>query len=130
MPQISIPEAIDDTVIRANCIIATDGRVAFGSDTTSIVHIVPEAIEGGGLAGVRTGDWVYLNMRKGEFQIVTSTRGGVGFRVVSEKEIVRRSEVPRRVHELERRRRAFLPSVRSILDNVSSAAEGVSPLTN
>ena len=130
MPQVGIPEAIDDTVIRENCIIATDGRVAFGSDTMSIVHIVPEAIEGGGLAGVRTGDWVYLNMRKGEFQIVTSTRGGVGFRVVSEKEIVRRSEVPNRVHELERRRRAFLPSVRSILDNVSSAAEGVSPLTN
>ncbi len=130
MPQVGLPEVVDDIAIRQNCIIATDGRVAFGSETMSIVHIVPEAIEGGGLAGVRTGDWVYLNMRKGEIQIVTSARGGTGFRVVSERAVARRSDVPSRVHELERRRQAFLPSIRSILDNVSSAAEGVSPLSN
>ena len=130
MPQVSLPEAIDDSVIRENCVIATDGRVAFGSDTMSIVHIVPEAIDGGGLAGIRTGDWVYLNMRKGEFQIVTSARNAAGFRVVSAREIARRSDVNRRVHELERRRQAFLPSIRSMLDSVSSAAEGVSPLTS
>ena len=56
MPQVVLPEVIDETMIRQSCMIATDGRVAFGSDTISIVHIVPEAIEGGGLAAVRTGD--------------------------------------------------------------------------
>ena len=130
MPQIMIPEAIDDPAIRENCVVATDGRIAFGNNTMSIVHIVPEAIEGGGLAGVRTGDWIYLNLRKGEFQIVTSARGPAGFRVVSEREIARRSDRSRRIHELERRRQTFMPSIRSVLDNVSSATEGVSPLTN
>ena len=109
--------------------MATDGRIAFGNNTMSIVHIVPEAIEGGSLAGIRTGDWIYLNLRKGEFQIVTSARGPAGFRVVSEREIARRSDRSRRIHELERRRH-FMPSIRSVLDNVSSATEGVSPLTN
>ena len=111
------------------CIIATDGRVAFGENSLSIAHIVPEVIEGGGLASVRTADWVYLNFKKGEIHIVTAARGAAGFKVLSERQLSRRSEIKKRITEVERRRAKFLPSVRTVLDSVSSAAEGVSPVT-
>ena len=94
----------------------------------SIAHIVPEAIHGGGLSAVRAGDWIYLNLRKGELQIVTRLKKAGGYRVLSGRELARRTDSKKRVHELERRRAQFLPSVRSILNTVGSAAEGVSPL--
>jgi dihydroxy-acid dehydratase len=130
MPRIAFPESTRFAPIRKTCVLATDGRVRLATDMMSIVHIVPEAIEGGRLAALRTGDWVYLNLRKGEFQLVKATRAASGFRVVSEREISRRSDIARRVQELARRRRSLLPSVRSVLDQVSSAADGLSPLTH
>jgi dihydroxy-acid dehydratase len=111
------------------CIIATDGRVVFGERSLSIAHIVPEVIDGGGLASVRTADWVYLNLKKGELHIVTALRGAPGYKVLSARQLSRRPETKKRISQVERRRASFLPSVRSVFDSVSSAAEGLSPVT-
>ena len=127
MPVVRLSEALPDEPARQMCLLATDGRV--GADGgMSIVHIVPEAIDGGALASVRTGDWIYLDLKEGEFQAVTVARKRSGYRVLRESELLRRADLRKRVHELERRRSHFLPSVRSVFDSVSSAAEGVSPI--
>lgn len=125
MPEIDLDR--DLRAVPAGGVIATDGRVGFQPDSTSIVHIAPEAIDDGAIAAVRTGDWVYLNTRKGEFNVVTKARGPAGFRPLRETELSRRPEKKRRILELEKRRTAFLPSVRAVLDSVSSAALGLSP---
>jgi dihydroxyacid dehydratase/phosphogluconate dehydratase len=126
MPEV---DALDsNSMLPEHCVIATDGRIAFAESNVSIAHIVPEVIDGGGLASVRTADWVYLNLKKGEMRIVTAARGPSGYKAVSERELSRRPESKKRIGELERRRASFLPSIRSVLDSVSTADNGVSPL--
>ncbi len=125
MPEIEIPGR--DAGLAHGCVIATDGRVVFGGNGLSIAHVVPEAIAGGAIAAVRTGDWVYLGLKKGEFQVVTAASGRRGFAAVPEPELAQRPEKAKRILALERRRAHFLPSVRVVLDSVSSAMDGVSP---
>ena len=76
------------------------------------------------------GDWIYLNLRRGELQIVTPARKPEGYRVLSARELAKRTDHRKRVGELERRRSHFLPSVRSALNSVGDAAAGVSPLNS
>src|SRR5205823_7693904 len=100
-------------------VLVTDGRVSFQNNGISIAHVVPEAFDGGGLAAVRTGDWIHLDLSQGEFQVVThSTRG---YKVLSANELNSRPDSKKRVNELERRRMELLPSFRILLDQVSSA---------
>ena len=128
MPRIWFPDSRGHDLIQKLCVLATDGRVAYPHGGLSVSHIVPEAIEGGGIASVRPGDWVYLNLRKAVFQIVTEAKNPAGFRPLNQRELKRRTEARKRQQELEHRRASFLPSVRSVFDNVTSAVEGVSPV--
>ena len=128
MPEVRLSEVLPDDASRQMCVLATDGRVCSADEGRSIVHIVPEAIDGGALVAVRTGDWIYLNLRKGEFQAVTAARKSCGYRALRNSELARRPDPRKRIQELERRRARFLPSIRSVFDSVSSAAEGVSPI--
>jgi dihydroxyacid dehydratase/phosphogluconate dehydratase len=125
MPEIDIDRDLGP--MPEGSVISTDGRIGFNENGVSVVHMTPEAIAGGAIASVRTGDWIYLNARKGEFNLVTATRNAAGFRPLRETELARRPEKHKRILELHRRRTSFLPSVRSVLDSVSSAAEGLSP---
>jgi dihydroxyacid dehydratase/phosphogluconate dehydratase len=106
-------------------VLVTDGRVSFQHDGISIAHVVPEAFDGGGLAAVRTGDWIYLDLAHGEFQVVTQSVRG--YKVLGAKELLSRPDHKKRINELERRRMELLPSFRILLDQVSSAEAGVSP---
>jgi dihydroxyacid dehydratase/phosphogluconate dehydratase len=127
MPEVHWPLRSELTDI---AVLATDGRLGIGEHHLSIGHIVPEVFDAGPAASVRTGDWVYLNLKKGDFQIVAASRTAPGFKVVSDRELRRRPENRKRILELERRRSAFLPSVRAVLDSVSTAADGVSPASS
>lgn len=127
MPEIDFPRR--DAWMAHGCVIATDGRVDFGANGLTIAHVAPEAIAGGSIAAVRTGDWVYLGLKKGELHVVTAAAGRRGFTVVPEPDLANRPEKAKRILALERRRAHFLPSVRAVLDSVSSAMEGVSPKT-
>jgi dihydroxyacid dehydratase/phosphogluconate dehydratase len=113
--------------LSAMSIVITDGRVAFQHDGVSISHVVPEAFDGGALAAVRTGDWVFVDAVHGELQVVSRSKTNHGFKALPAKELLGRPDVKKRVHELERRRLELLPSFRVILDQVSSADSGVSP---
>jgi dihydroxyacid dehydratase/phosphogluconate dehydratase len=125
MPELQLALNASSHSLDRICVFVTDGRVSFQHDGISIAHVVPEALDGGGLAAVRTGDWIYLNLAQGEFQVVTqSTRG---YKVLAAKELASRPDRKKRINELERRRMELLPSCRVFLDQLSSAEAGVSP---
>ncbi|HLH30828.1 MAG TPA: dihydroxy-acid dehydratase, partial [Terriglobia bacterium] len=125
MPELQLALNAASHPLGSISVLVTDGRVAFRHDGISIAHIVPEALDGGGLAAIRTGDWIYLDLAQGEFQVVThSTRG---YKVLGSKELTNRPDRKKRMNELERRRLELLPSFRVLLDQVSSAESGVSP---
>jgi dihydroxyacid dehydratase/phosphogluconate dehydratase len=100
--------------------------VSYHNESISIAHAVPEALDGGGLASIRTGDWIYLDLAEALFQVVTHSNRG--YRPLAAKDLVNRTDRKKRVNELERRRQELLPSFRILLDQVSSAEAGVSPV--
>jgi dihydroxyacid dehydratase/phosphogluconate dehydratase len=125
MPELQLALNASSHPLHKIGVLVTDGRVSFQHDGISIAHVVPEALDGGGLAAIRTGDWIYLNLADGEFNVVThSTRG---YKVLGSKELANRSDRQKRINELERRRMELLPSFRIFLDQISSAEAGVSP---
>ena len=125
MPELQLPLNASSHPLAGMCILVTDGRVSFQHDGISIAHVVPEALDGGGLAGIRTGDWIYLDLGQGEFQVVEPTPRG--YKVIAARELSNRPDCKKRINELERRRTELLPSFRILLDQVSSAEAGVSP---
>jgi len=125
MPELQLALNATSKGLGRMCVLATDGRVSLHHDGISIAHIVPEALDGGGLAAIRTGDWIYLDLRNGEFQVVTPAPRG--YKVIGSKDLSSRSDLKKRISELERRRLDLLPSFRILLDQVSSAEAGVSP---
>jgi dihydroxyacid dehydratase/phosphogluconate dehydratase len=125
MPELQLALNATSKGLGRMCVLATDGRVSLHHDGISIAHIVPEALDGGGLAAIRTGDWIYLDLRNGEFQVVTPAPRG--YKVIGSKDLSSRSDLKKRINELERRRMDLLPSFRILLGQVSSAEDGVSP---
>jgi dihydroxy-acid dehydratase len=126
MPQIQLycPSMPNLSSIAA---VVTDGRVSFQHDGISISHLVPEALSGGALGAVRTGDWIYLDASHGELQVVSRARNQSGFKVIPTRELLNRPDRKKRIHELERRRLEMMPSFRVVLDCISTADSGVSP---
>lgn len=125
MPELRLAANAMSHPLVSTCVLVTDGRVAFQHDGISIAHIVPEAMDGGGLAAIRTGDWIYLDLVEGQFHVVTQS--AKGYQVLGAKELASRPDRKKRINELERRRFEMMPSFRILLDQVSSAEAGVSP---
>ena len=127
MPELQLTLNPSSHSLRSTCVLVTDGRVSYQHDGISIAHVVPEALDGGGLAAIRTADWIYLDLSKGEFQVVAQTNRRRGYKALQPRELTNRPDRKKRINELERRRHEFLPSFRVILDQLSSAETGVSP---
>jgi dihydroxyacid dehydratase/phosphogluconate dehydratase len=125
MPELQLALNASSHPLASISVLVTDGRVAFQHDGISIAHVVPEALDGGSLAAIRTADWIYLDLAQGEFQVVTHSARG--YKVLGAKELASRPDRKKRMNELERRRLELLPSFRILLDQVSSAESGVSP---
>jgi dihydroxyacid dehydratase/phosphogluconate dehydratase len=125
MPELQLSLNASSRPLSSICVLVTDGRVSFQYDGISIAHVVPEALDGGGLVAIRTGDWIYLDLSRGEFQVVTHSNRG--YKVLAAKDLANRPDRKKRINELERRRLDMLPSFRILLDHVSSAEAGVSP---
>jgi dihydroxy-acid dehydratase len=128
MPELDISMAMP-TSLSSMAVLVTDGRVPFGHDGVSIAHMVPEAFDGGALSSLRTGDWVHLDLARGELQVVRELGRHKGFRPLSAKDLLNRPDRRKRIRELEKQRLDLLPSLRLVLDHVSNAESGVSPLT-
>jgi dihydroxyacid dehydratase/phosphogluconate dehydratase len=128
MPELDLSAAVPDR-IASIAVLVTDGRVSFAHNGISIGHLVPEALDGGPLGSVRTGDWIYMDLAHGELQVVRELKRHKGFRPLSPKDLMNRPDRRKRMHELQRQRMDLLPSIRLLLDHVSSAEAGVSPLS-
>jgi len=124
MPELDLSSASLSSI----AVLVTDGRVSFAHNGISIGHLVPEALDGGPLGSVRTGDWIYMDLAHGELQVVRELKRHKGFRPLSPKDLMNRPDRRKRIHELQRQRMDILPSIRLLLDHVSSAESGVSPL--
>jgi dihydroxyacid dehydratase/phosphogluconate dehydratase len=127
MPELQLALNPSSHSLGSICVLVTDGRVSYQHEGVSIAHVVPEAIDGGGLAAIRTGDWIYLDLSRGEFQVVTHSNRG--YKTLGARDLANRPDCKKRINELERRRLDFLPSFRILLDQISSAEAGVSPAT-
>jgi dihydroxyacid dehydratase/phosphogluconate dehydratase len=125
MPELQLALNGSSRPLASISVLVTDGRVSFQHDGISIAHVVPEALDGGALAAIRTGDWIYLDLSRGEFQVVAQSNRG--YKVLAAKDLVNRPDRKKRISELERRRTELLPSFRVVLDHVSTAEAGVSP---
>jgi dihydroxy-acid dehydratase len=130
MPELQLSLNPSSRSLRSTCVLVTDGRASYQHDGISIAHVVPEAFDGGGLAAIRTGDWIYLDLSRGEFQVVTQSKRNQGYKVLAAKDLANRPDRKKRINEIERRRLDFLPSFRIQLDQISSAETGVSPKSN
>jgi dihydroxy-acid dehydratase len=128
MPELDISMAIP-TSLASVAVLATDGRVSFGHEGISIAHMVPEALDGGALGSIRTGDWIHLDLSRGELQVVRELGRHKGFRALSAKDLLNRPDRRKRIRDLEKQRLDLLPSLRLVLDHVSNAESGVSPIT-
>src|SRR5215813_11954302 len=89
MPELQLLSNAASRPLTAISVLVTDGRVSYHNESISIAHIVPEALDGGGLAAIRTGDWIYLDLRGGEFQVVRQSHRG--YRVITPKELANRT---------------------------------------
>src|SRR5438034_2927328 len=127
MPELQLSLNPSSYPLGSTSVLVTDGRVSYQHDGISIAHVVPEAFDGGGLASIRTGDWIYLDLSRSEFQVVSQSHRHQGYKVLPAKQLANRPDRKKRINELERRRNDFLPSFRILLDQVSSAEAGVSP---
>lgn len=116
-----------DPQLRSTSILMTDGRVPYLYDGISIAHVVPETLDGAGLAAVRTGDWIHLDLPRGFLNVVVHASNRDGYSVIPQKQLLSRPEVGKRIHELLRLRETLVPSFRALLDGVSAADTGVSP---
>jgi len=54
------------------CALITDGRFSGGSQGAAIGHISPEAMEGGNIALVKTGDIIAIDIPKGKIDVEVS----------------------------------------------------------
>jgi dihydroxyacid dehydratase/phosphogluconate dehydratase len=127
MPELQLSVSPTSHPLGSTCVLVTDGRVSSHQAGLSIAHVVPEALDGGGLASIRTADWIYLDLARGEFHVVAQTNRYRSYKALHPKELANRPDRKKRINELERRRHDFLPSFRILLDQVSSAETGVSP---
>jgi len=128
MPELDLSAALPAS-LSSIAVLVTDGRISFGNNGISIGHLVPEALDGGPLSSVRTADWIYLDLAHGELQVVRELKRHKGFRPLSTKDLLNRPDRRKRIHELQRLRLDLLPSIRLLLDHVSTAEAGVSPLS-
>lgn len=126
MPELQVASNASSHGLASMSVLVTDGRVSYHNEGISIAHVVPEALDGGGLASIRTGDWIYLDLKQGHFQVVTHSNRG--YRVLAPNELTNRSDRKKHLNEIQRRRQDLLPSFRILLDQVSSAEAGVSPV--
>jgi dihydroxyacid dehydratase/phosphogluconate dehydratase len=135
MPEMFYPSEYlnRDLLLRYIAVLFTDGRYSGATYGPCIGHCSPEAFEGGGIGTIETGDWVYLNFDRSEIQLLDRKRLlskkeiKYPFILMSEREILFRPWIKRRVKEIEIKRGGLTPSARGFLDGLLSTKFGVRP---
>jgi dihydroxyacid dehydratase/phosphogluconate dehydratase len=126
MPEMYYPSEYiaRDPVLAPMTGLLTDGRYSGATYGPCIGHVVPEAYRGGRIGALRTGDLVYLDLGAGKLDLISGVRNGRPVRM-TKKDLARRKVSRDRRKTLNENRTAIVPSVRPLLDIVTTATEGV-----
>jgi dihydroxyacid dehydratase/phosphogluconate dehydratase len=135
MPEMFYPSEYlnRDLLLRYIAVLFTDGRYSGATYGPCIGHCSPEAFEGGGIGAIETGDWVYLNFDRSEINLVDRKRLlsrkeiKYPFLRMSEREILSRPWIKRRVKEIGGKRKELTPWAEGYLDSLLSTESGVRP---
>jgi dihydroxyacid dehydratase/phosphogluconate dehydratase len=121
-----------DPVLRHVAALITDGRYSGATYGPCIGHASPEALEGGGIGSLRTGDVVYMDTAAGRIDVLDPARcwqDGALALVPLEGGVLRaRPETAERKAWLDRRRRDIPATIRLLLDATTTCREGVTPV--
>jgi dihydroxyacid dehydratase/phosphogluconate dehydratase len=121
-----------DPVLRHVAALITDGRYSGATYGPCIGHASPEALEGGAIGALRTGDLVFLDTAARRIDALdpeASWRGAVFEpRPLPRQELLARPEPAERRAWLEARRRDIPATVRLLLDATTTCREGVTPV--
>jgi dihydroxyacid dehydratase/phosphogluconate dehydratase len=135
MPEMFYPSEYlnRDLLLRYMGVLFTDGRYSGATYGPCIGHCSPEAFEGGGIGAIETGDWIYLNFDRGEIDLLDRkgllSRKEIKYPFIrmSEKEILSRPWIKKRIREIEEKRKELTPWARGFLDGLLSTEFGVRP---
>jgi dihydroxyacid dehydratase/phosphogluconate dehydratase len=120
-----------DPVLRHVSAMITDGRYSGATYGPCIGHASPEALEGGGIGAVRTGDLVYMDTAARRIDVLDVERSfAAAFTPVAlaRTALVARPELAERIRWMNERRQNIPATIRLLLDNTTTCMEGVTPV--
>lgn len=121
-----------DPVLRHVAALVTDGRYSGATYGPCIGHASPEALEGGGIGALHTGDLVWMDSAAGRIDAldpVASWSTGAFVPVpLDRSSLLCRPGLGERIDWLKRRRLDIPATIRLQLDATTSCREGVTPL--
>jgi len=120
-----------DPVLRHVAMLFTDGRYSGATYGPCIGHASPEALEGGGIGALRTGDLIYMDtsVRRIDVLDAAASLADPVFRPVAlaRETLLSRPELGERIPWLQERRRNIPTTIRLLLDATLTCREGVVP---
>jgi hypothetical protein len=120
-----------DPVLRHVAAMITDGRYSGATYGPCLGHASPEALEGGGIGALRTGDLVYMDTVAGRIDVLDPERSlaGGGFEpaALDAPSLLARPERADRIAWMRARRLDIPASIRFLLDATTTCMEGVTP---
>lgn len=122
-----------DPVMRHVGALITDGRYSGATYGPCIGHASPEALDGGLIGALRTGDLVYMDTRHRRIDVLDALRSWTPdgrFEPVGldPEALGARPELAERIAWLRERRLNIPATVRLMLDSTTSCMEGVTPV--
>jgi dihydroxy-acid dehydratase len=121
-----------DPILRHIGALLTDGRYSGATYGPCIGHASPEALEGGTIGAVRTGDLAYIDTVAGRVDVLDPERSWVDGALVptalAVEALLARPELEERIAWLKERRRNIPATVRLMLDATTTCREGVTPI--
>jgi dihydroxy-acid dehydratase len=121
-----------DPILRHVAALITDGRYSGATYGPCIGHASPEALEGGGIGLLRTGDLVYMDAGAGRIDLLDAARswreGSFSPVPLPVSELRARPERQERIAWLQKRRQEIPATIRLMLDATTTCMEGVTPV--
>lgn len=117
-----------DVNLRYITALLTDARYSGATYGPCIGHGVPEAMDGGGIGALKTGDLIHVDFSRGRMNILGDPgRDGKRPAPMSGQQLRERPELARNRRKLENRAQAMPLSVRGMLADLLPATEGCGP---
>jgi dihydroxyacid dehydratase/phosphogluconate dehydratase len=121
-----------DPVLRHVAAMITDGRYSGATYGPCIGHASPEALEGGGIGALKTGDLVYMDTLARRIDVLDAhaswTSAGFAPRGMESAALLARPERAERIAWMKERRRQIPATIRLLLDATTTCREGVTPV--